>query len=340
MLRLLLLLRFWRYTTTPMQTPLQGGMADRRLRKLSSSRPSVAQGSTKENWNTFLARLEKFKRGTRMAVGEAIQQLFQCCEGDLGDNILRSNPDATRGTEDELLAAIKRLSVIPVAKSVRRSNLLAVKQDHSENVRSFYARINGNKLSQQHMSTTSWLHWYDCKRCFDIRTLRWRHKEGCAWLVWTRYQKSEGYCVVHRQKKWHETQWRNRSLMWVSQRTTKIKCKNCKTEIDNYTWNKRLSLSLSLCLPCWKRANPQRGKKGSGANEASVIAIASTSNTQTKQNRTITLNHHIFTKEGWRQADSMKHPTLKLELTVIKEDYDKFKVGCPQVAPSPITVLW
>ena len=105
---------------------------DTRQKDPKIDRPTVTQGSTEENWNAFLARWDMFKRGTRLTAGETVQQLFQSCDGDLGDNILRSNPDATRGTEDELIAAIKRLAVTPVAISVRRSDLLSVKQDQNE----------------------------------------------------------------------------------------------------------------------------------------------------------------------------------------------------------------
>ena len=48
-------------------------------------------------------------------------------------------------TDDEqyLLTAIKTVAVTPVAVSVRRSELLSMKQDHTETTRSFFARING-----------------------------------------------------------------------------------------------------------------------------------------------------------------------------------------------------
>ena len=203
-------------TTTP---------ADTRQKAPKIDRPSVTQGSTEENWNAFLARWNMFQRGTRLTAGETVQQLFQCCEGDLGDNILRSNPDATRGTEEELLAAIKRLAVTPVAISVRRSNLLSIKQDHGENVRSFYARINGKAAT-------------------------------CAYTM---------TCPGN----------------------------TCNLQVD-FT---------------------------------------------DEIDRTIHPDHHIFTNDGWKQATSMTHPTLKLQLTVAQDDYNKFGVECPKITPSSITVV-
>ena len=44
--------------------------------------------------------------------------------------------------EQYLLTAIKTVAVTPVAVSVRRSELLSMKQDHTENTRSLFARIN------------------------------------------------------------------------------------------------------------------------------------------------------------------------------------------------------
>ena len=56
-----------------------------------------------------------FKRGATLILVETIQQLFQCCEEDLGNDILKSHPEAVSGTEDNFLAEIKRIAVTPVA---------------------------------------------------------------------------------------------------------------------------------------------------------------------------------------------------------------------------------
>ena len=44
------------------------------------------------------------------------------------------------GTEDDLLLALKKLAVIPVAMCVRRSEL---QQDHGETARLYYSRVKG-----------------------------------------------------------------------------------------------------------------------------------------------------------------------------------------------------
>jgi len=55
--------------------------------------------------------------------------------------------------------------------------------------------------------------------------------------------------------------------------------------------------------------------------------------------KAILLDHNIFTTTGWKQASSVKHPTLKLELSVNKDDYEKFGVECPKVNPLLVTVV-
>ena len=106
-------------------------------------RPKISTGSSEETWNTFNTRWTMFKRGIALTAINTVQQLFQCCDDDLGDAILRGNPTAAEGTESQLLAAIKQMAVIPIAVSVRRAELLATKQDHGENVRAFYAKVRG-----------------------------------------------------------------------------------------------------------------------------------------------------------------------------------------------------
>ena len=50
------------------------------------------------------------------------------------------------GTMDEtsLLSAIKKLAVISVAANVRRAELLSLKQDHGQFIKSFAAQVKGN----------------------------------------------------------------------------------------------------------------------------------------------------------------------------------------------------
>ena len=107
------------------------------------NRPCISRDSSEETWNNFQSQWSMFKDSTNLTLQETVKQLIQCCDEELGDDILRGHPSAINDTEQVLLNTIKQLAVTPVAISVRRSKLLSMKQDHGENARSFFARIYG-----------------------------------------------------------------------------------------------------------------------------------------------------------------------------------------------------
>ena len=55
--------------------------------------------------------------------------------------LIREQPDIVSRGEKELLAAMKKLAVIHIATSVRRTNLLALKKKHIEIFCEFYANV-------------------------------------------------------------------------------------------------------------------------------------------------------------------------------------------------------
>ena len=70
-------------------------------------------------------------------------QLLVCCEGELENAIYNDSGDVAGMSEDNLLKVIKELSVIEVAKTVRITELLGMKQGHGESVRASVARLRG-----------------------------------------------------------------------------------------------------------------------------------------------------------------------------------------------------
>ena len=90
------------------------------------SAPPLSNGLTEEK--CLCARWDLFKAVTQLTVAETTQQLFQCCEEALGNDLLRGDPDIISQPEANVLQAIKKLAVIPVAISVRRSDLLSISQ--------------------------------------------------------------------------------------------------------------------------------------------------------------------------------------------------------------------
>jgi len=250
-------------------TNLAAGAApgDGRQRAPKIDRPIITKGSTEEGWNAFLARWRMFKRGTRLTPGETVQHLFQCCEEELGNNILRSHPDATRGNEDDLLAAMKRLAVAPVAISVRRSDLLTIKQDHGENVRSFYARINGKaatcayKIDCPSTTCTQQVNFTDiiAKDVLISGLLDDEiRKDVLGWSELDAKTVKDTITFVESKETARDALSKQPTAAGISsQKSTKTRCKNCKVEIDKQIWNKRQRkmIDVTLCLPCWRKVN-------------------------------------------------------------------------------------
>ena len=108
-----------------------------------TERPKIRKGGSEETWNTFFTRWNNYKKTSGIPESVVTGELFQCCSEELGDDIIRENPQLLDGSEEDLLAAIKRIAIIPVAKTVRRSDVLQMRQDHDEGVRAFYSRVKG-----------------------------------------------------------------------------------------------------------------------------------------------------------------------------------------------------
>ena len=106
-------------------------------------RPKVDVGVTIEEWNVFTRRWEVFKSGSGIDDASAPSQLFQCAGTELGDSLLKANPNAASGTLTQLLAAMRSLAVIPVATCVLRTELLQLRQERDEPFRTFTAKVRG-----------------------------------------------------------------------------------------------------------------------------------------------------------------------------------------------------
>ena len=75
-------------------------------------RPRIGRDFNEEVWNTFLQKWTMFKDSTEMSKSEKRRQLYQCCDEDLGDAILKGHADVVNLSERELLSMIKQLAVI------------------------------------------------------------------------------------------------------------------------------------------------------------------------------------------------------------------------------------
>ena len=354
--------------------PTQGiSTDDTNQRDPKIERPKISAGSDEETWNTFLTRWKMFKRNRKVTGTASVEQLFYCCEEDLGDSILRGHPNAVTGTEADLMKLIKKMAVIPVAISVRRAELLAVNQDHGESARSFYAKVKGKASTCAYaIKCTD----PDCAQLIDFTDVIVKDvvisglvddevkKEVLGWSDLDKKSLEETVAFVEAKEMARDALNRGTAAIQSnykkagSGKSPKVNCKLCKAEIDKFVWCKRQNKNVecSLCLPCWKKKNPKKPKNPkpeptADADETSALIVgevAAVTDTQDessaimsqKRGDEIVLDHHIFsTKEGWKKSESMPHPTLKLVLTADESNYNQIGVSCPKVPPTLVNVV-
>ena len=136
------------HTSVSHQAPAPAAGHDDTGRKAPPiERPKVAAGGTEESWSMFVKKWDMFKAGSKIPAAQLTNQLFQCCVDSLGDDILRGLDNVANVSETDLLAAIKKLAVQPVAIGVRRTELLNMSQDREEPIRTFLAKVKGKALT-------------------------------------------------------------------------------------------------------------------------------------------------------------------------------------------------
>ena len=107
------------------------------------TRPSIDVGVSLEAWNVFTHRWQMFRQGSGINEASATAQLFQCASQSLGDSLLKSDAEIVSKPLQELLSAMRRFAVIPVATGVLRSDLMQMGQLRDELFRAFSARVRG-----------------------------------------------------------------------------------------------------------------------------------------------------------------------------------------------------
>ena len=122
---------------------IAGPTPERAPRGPKLDRQKVNIGVSTEEWNVFTRRSEVFRRGSGIDTASAPSQLFQCAGQELGDGILKANPQAASGTLQQLLETMRSLAVTPVGTGVLRSELLQLRQERDETFRAFTARVRG-----------------------------------------------------------------------------------------------------------------------------------------------------------------------------------------------------
>lgn len=110
-------------------------------------RPSIRSASTNEDWQYFQNQWDDYKKATQIKGSDLILQLLECCEETLRKDLTRATGgNLTTKSEDDVLAAIRKLAVREENAMVARYKLHAMKQDREETIRNFGARVKGKHL--------------------------------------------------------------------------------------------------------------------------------------------------------------------------------------------------
>ena len=101
-----------------------GGRSNHQQKLPPIPRPEVHQEINDEDWASFLAEWEHYKRCGEIPNEQAADHLYMCCDKPLARLLVREDPTIVSKGEEQLKAAIRRLAVIKIATSVRRTSLL------------------------------------------------------------------------------------------------------------------------------------------------------------------------------------------------------------------------
>ena len=324
-------------------------------------RPKVAQGMLEEAWNSFLIQWKIYKSSAVLSAAESQLQLIYCCEQDLLENVLRSEPDITSKDERDQLESIRRLSVVPVAMGVRRSEVLNLTQDSNELVRSFFSRIQGKAatcnfftkctatccaadppavdFSQDVIKYILVNGLADAEIRRDI--LSWKELDSSSLSDTIAYIESKE--MARDAYKSEVVSMKNKSQYTKQHSDPKLKlrrkCEMCETQISQYVLLRsgKVSSERKLCKKCWNSKKEQKEKSSSSADEASSIVHRLSSfkakdmvTTKYRGRTAVVLSHHMFDSiHGWRQRPADKQPSLKVDVKICVEMYDDLQINHP-----------
>ena len=107
------------------------------------NKPKINIGCTPEDWLFFMDQWSDYKVLSKPSDKDISRILLQCCETELRKNLHRIYGSLGSESEEFVLKAIKQQAVQIENIVVSRVNLLGMKQDHDETIRSYLARVKG-----------------------------------------------------------------------------------------------------------------------------------------------------------------------------------------------------
>ncbi len=292
------------------------------LRGPKLERPKVDVGISIEEWNMFARRWEVFRSGSDIDDTSAPSQLFQCAGPDVGDSLLKANPNAAL------------LKANPVAVCVLRTELLQFKEERDEAFRAFTARVRGKS------ETCVYTAQCDCGKEVDYTNhiirdvlLNGVHDSNIrrellgtpdvltkpinevVALAEAKEMASNAFSSpsvsatsFQRLKSQHT---RPEATPPPADRNKEIPCPDCKTSFPIFTdgahgWNTK---PHQICTECHRARRRRRRKTQVPAANIQVLGSNPIS-------QIASLEHHIFTKGGWRRAQRRDHPRASITISI------------------------
>ena len=310
-------------------------------------RPSIEAGVAEESWNSFKRLWDAYRAGSQIPDSAATIQLLQCASRELADLVYKSDPQVTSRPVDEVLALLRVLAVVPVARGVTRAALMQMHQDNDENFRTFTVRVRG-KAEICKFQTTA--------KCVCTRTVTTDYTEevirdvvlaGASDIDIRREALStEGLqektvneiiaFVESREmaRKAVNSRHDNTSSLSATSSFKREKADSFKSQVSGKSeygvcsgcgsrhplfrrnkngWNRR---PYKLCFGCWSSTKKPPGESKGKSSSVTVLAASQISMVRTEPK----VGHQIFSDGAWRNSGFRQHPILVFKLCLEGRD--------------------
>ena len=133
--------------------------------KLKLDLPEIGVGANPEEWSAFTRQWSMYKTGTGIPNPKLSTALFYCGSKDLRQDLMRDlREDVATMSEEDLLAAMRRLAVKEESALVHRMKLGKMTQAPGTSIRTFLASLRGQAaLCSYTVKCTE----ADCAHTFD-----------------------------------------------------------------------------------------------------------------------------------------------------------------------------
>ena len=124
--------------------------------------PTIGMESSPEEWAYFLARWKTYKAVNRIAEGDKVAFLMECCENELRNSIYQTHGPLEDQNEQTVLATIEQHAVRAENVAVARMDLMKMFQDRDEPVARYVARLTGKARTCKYTIKREGKEWSYC----------------------------------------------------------------------------------------------------------------------------------------------------------------------------------